>query len=105
MGTANMKCSRSTFFVSCAITVMSCAIAGRAQNAMPVRQSFDIQVPWIPAPVVIAGQQQLIYELHLTNFAGDSLALSQIEVLNSASGTVLRRFQGGELASLMGRFD
>jgi murein DD-endopeptidase len=100
-----MKCSRSTFFVLFAMTVMSCAIADRARTATPVRQSFDIQVPWIPAPVVIAGQQQLIYELHLTNFAGDSLALSQIEVLNSASGTVLRRFQGGELASLMGRFD
>jgi murein DD-endopeptidase len=100
-----MKWSRSTFFVSCAMTVMSCAIAGRAQNAMPVRQSFDIQVPWIPAPVVIAGQQQLVYELHLTNFAADSLALNQIDVLNSTSGTVVRRFQGGELASMVGRFD
>jgi murein DD-endopeptidase len=101
----NMKCSRSRFFVLFAMTAMSCAIADRAHTTATVRQSFDIQVPWIPAPVVIAGQQQLIYELHLTNFAGDSLALSQIEVLNSASGTVLRRIQGRELASIMGRFD
>ena len=52
-----MQCLRSTFFVLFAMTVMSCAIADRAHTATPVRQSFDIQVPWIPAPVVIAGQE------------------------------------------------
>jgi murein DD-endopeptidase len=100
-----MKCSRSRFFVLFAMTVISCPIADRADTATLVRQSFDIQVPWIPTPVVIAGQQQLIYELHLTNFAGDSLALRQIEVLNSASGTILRRIRGWELVSIKGRFD
>jgi murein DD-endopeptidase MepM/ murein hydrolase activator NlpD len=76
-----------------------------SQPPTPLRQSFDVQVPWHPMPVVIDGQLRLVYEIHLTNFAADDLTLKQIEVLDTGSGSVLRDFREPELNDMIGRFD
>lgn len=72
---------------------------------IPLRQSFDIQIPWTPLPAQIDGSQRLIYELHLTNFSRDSLKLGRVEVANMTSGAVLHEFEGLELESMIGRQD
>jgi len=76
-----------------------------AQSRMPLHSSFDLVVPWSPSPVRIAGQSQLLYELHLTNEAATALALKRIEVMDATSGTVLADFQGAPLQGLLGRID
>ena len=45
------------------------------------RESFDMTVPVPPSPVAIDGRDWLIYELHLTNFAGTPLRVEKVEVL------------------------
>lgn len=68
-----------------------------------VRQSFHMEVPVSPAPVPIAGATQLVYELHLTNFARDTLTLTSVRVIDDSSGTVIGESDGASLEALLGR--
>jgi len=61
-----------------------------------VHQSFDLDVPAPPVPIVVMGRAQLVYELHLTNFAGGTLALQQVDVLDT-DDDVAATFQGLDL--------
>lgn len=69
-----------------------------------LQQSFDMQIPWRPMPVVVGGKTLLQYELHLTNFESKDLALKRIEVVDSA-GAVLADLKDSELNAIVGRFD
>jgi Peptidase family M23 len=91
---------------SCSTTIAALNGSGVAlsQPSSPLQQSFDIQVPWRPTPVVIGGKMQLVYELHLTNFASVDLSLKRIEVLDSA-GVVLSDLKDSDLNGIIGRFD
>jgi murein DD-endopeptidase MepM/ murein hydrolase activator NlpD len=80
------------------------SIGSFAQSATSLRQSFDIQIPWRPMPVVVGGKTYLVYELHLTNFANEDLLLKRIQVL-STSGAVLSDIQDSELKGVIGRVD
>src|SRR3954447_17738374 len=62
------------------------------------RQSFDMAVPVAPSPVVIDGQQWLIYELHLTNFSSEPLRLLKVEVLASSDQESLLSYGSEEIA-------
>jgi murein DD-endopeptidase len=84
-----------------AATAASLAIAATA--AVPVRQSFDLQVPAPPTPVTVDGTRRLAYELHLANFSDDALALRRIDVRDAASGKVIATFQGKALQDRLGR--
>jgi murein DD-endopeptidase len=86
-----------------AICAVLASMLGLAQ-AHSLQQSFDLQVPWVPMPVVVGGQNLLVYELHMTNFAAVDLTLRQIEVLDS-SGATLKAFRDSELTGILGRFD
>lgn len=46
-------------------------------------QSFDLQVPQAPMAVTVDGQRQLVYELHVTNYAGVDMLPSRLEVLDA----------------------
>jgi murein DD-endopeptidase len=77
-----------------------------ALAAVPVagaflRESFDIVVPVAPSPVVMHGAEHLFYELHLTNFSADRLALSRLQVTSQESGAVLAEFSGRALEARM----
>jgi hypothetical protein len=69
-----------------------------------IQQSFDLQIPWRPIPVVIGGKKLLLYELHLTNFAPTDLMLKRIEIVDSV-GVVLRDLRDSELKGIVGRID
>jgi murein DD-endopeptidase len=62
------------------------------------RESFDLQVPLAPAPVVVDGRARLFYELHLRNFSRQPLAPQWVEVLDD-EGVALARFEGEALAA------
>ena len=82
---------------------LAAALAGDAYGAEPVRQAFDLQVMNPPAAVELPGSAQFVYELHVTNFARDSLTLSAIEALDAATGKVVGEFRGEELEAALGR--
>jgi murein DD-endopeptidase MepM/ murein hydrolase activator NlpD len=63
-----------------------------------VRESFDLRVPTLPAPVMVDGAQRLVYELHLTNFAREPLSPLSIDVLDEKD-RVLASFSGAALTS------
>jgi murein DD-endopeptidase len=102
----HMRSPTLTVVAYTALILMTTWLGGSARAAvMPLRQSFDIQIPWTPLPATIDGKQRLIYKLHLTNFSHDRLRLDRVEVVNPASGTVLSNFQGPILESMIGRQD
>lgn len=69
----------------------------RAANAALV-DSFDLAVPQAPTPVTQEGRQRLYYELHLTSFNEAELAVDELRVIDDASGAVIQRFAGKDLA-------
>lgn len=69
-----------------------------APAAAELRQSFDVAVPQPPAPVTVEGRDQLVYELHLTQFGDRPATLRGVTVVNGDSGTELARFAGAALA-------
>ncbi len=81
-------------------------IAGAAALATPASaqlvQGFDVQIPFVPTPVEIGREQQLIYELHLTNFASRPIRLERLDIL-TPSGASLGTFENEALAALIGR--
>lgn len=56
-------------------------------DAATLRQSFDMQVPAAPTPVMVNGQWQLVYELHVTNYAGIGLMPLTVDVLDADATT------------------
>src|SRR3982074_935555 len=95
----------SAFIVLTAMMALSSPVPAQGLATTPLRQSFDLQVLWLPIPVAIAGKLQLVYELHLTNFARVDLALRRIQLLDSASGSIVGDFREPELQGLIGRID
>lgn len=76
--------------------------AAAAERAAPLRQSFDLQVPAVPAPVRIEGAPVLVYELHLSNFSSEPLQLLGVEARDAERGARLAGYEGDALAR---RFD
>lgn len=77
------------------------ALAPTATAALPVHSSFDVQVPVAPTPVRVADTQRLVYELHLRNFANESLVLQRAEVLTD-DGDLLAEFHDDALLRGLG---
>lgn len=69
---------------------------GRCQG---FQQSLDMRISFVPGPVGIDGKLTFYYELHLTNFAGDSIGLRKAEVLDSARSAVIASIGEEELKS------
>ena len=57
---------------------------------------MDVRVPIPPTAFQADGKTHLVYELHITNFGGQSAALAQIEALD-AKGAVLARLEQNDL--------
>jgi hypothetical protein len=75
---------------------LSVSVSANASTAM--RQSFDLRVPQAPAVAVIGGNRQLVYELHLTNYAGTGLLPTRLDVLDAdTAGQPLASWSGAEL--------
>jgi murein DD-endopeptidase MepM/ murein hydrolase activator NlpD len=64
----------------------------------PFTSPVDVMVPLPPTAVQGNGKTHLVYELHLTNFSGQSTSLAQIEALDG-KGTTLLRLGPNELIS------
>jgi murein DD-endopeptidase len=71
-------------------------------SASALRQSFDLQVPEAPTAVTVDGHRQLVYELHVTNYAGVDMALTRLDVLDAdATAKPLASWTGTALSTRM----
>lgn len=84
------------------IALASLPIRAVAAAATPVRQSFDISVPFKPSAVIVDGKTRLMYELHLTNFAEGPLSLDSVTVSSVGGAASLARWSGAALARRTG---
>ena len=83
------------------IVISACGTLHAASSA--VRQSFDIQVPWVPQPASLGGRTELVYELQLTNFSEDTLQLESVDALDARSGKALGHLDGKALDAAVGQ--
>lgn len=78
------------------------ALAGPDAATAQVNQALDIQVAETPDVVRVGAADQLVYELHLTNFASLPLRLDQLVVKAGDKGSPLKTYAGDELAKAIG---
>jgi len=78
------------------------ALAGPSAATAQTTQALDAQVTGTPDVVRIGGADQLVYELHLTNFASVPLRLDQLVVKAGDKRTPLKSYAGDELAKAIG---
>jgi hypothetical protein len=65
-------------------TLMFLGVSAETLSAEPhLQQSFDLRVPVPPAPVAVAGESELVYELHLANFGVSGLVVERLEVTDA----------------------
>lgn len=69
----------------------------------PLLQSVDIQVPFAPTPVTIAGKRHIAYELHVTNFRPFDVELLRVDVMDAARDSGLASFSGSQLTTQLSR--
>ena len=72
------------------------AFTGPVAAAAQTTQSLDIRIGDAPKIVRIGGARQLVYELHLTNFASLPLRLDRLVI---EAGTPIKSYDGDELAA------
>lgn len=85
----------ASVFVACAY------LATPSAGAIVVHSSLDIEVAFPPEPVRLADRTQLVYELHIRNFAREALSLQRLEAL-ADDGSVLADFGPDALAQRLG---
>lgn len=78
------------------------ALAGPGAATAQVNQALDMQVAETPDIVRIGAADQLVYELHLTNFASVPIRLDQLVVKAGDKRTPLKSYAGDELAKAIG---
>ena len=78
------------------------ASAGPGAVTAQTNQALDIRVDKAPDIVRIGAADQLIYELHLTNFSSLALRLDQLVVRAGDEATPLKTYEGDELAKAIG---
>lgn len=93
------------FLAMCAagLALFSCAngdqpVHAQALSTSPVRQAVDVQVPHVPIALRTGTTRQLVYEVHLTNFARNALGLSRMQVLDGATSAVILDLTDAPLA-------
>jgi len=77
--------------------IASCPVADNAfaQDAS-LQNGFDVAIPVPPAPVRVGNQWQVSYEIHLTNFSAEQLALTRFTVSDTRDGhTIIERTDNG----------
>ena len=60
--------------------------------------TVTMEVPFMPPMTMIGGQPFVVYELHLTNYAKDSVELRNLTLLRAGDGSVIDQLDSGGLA-------
>ncbi|MDY6946539.1 MAG: M23 family metallopeptidase [Pseudomonadota bacterium] len=76
--------------------------AAAAPPRAPLLQSVDVQIPFAPASVTIAGRRHLGYEIHVTNFRPVDVQVLRVDVMNAERGERLASLSGSQLTTVLG---
>jgi murein DD-endopeptidase len=79
--------SKYIIYFSILIALLSTNTAS-GQNP-PYHATVDMQVSFAPLTTIINGQTSIYYELHVTNYAKDTLELNGLTIRNSADSTII----------------
>lgn len=71
--------------------------------AAPPETSFDLRVPVAPMGRSVDGVNELVYELHLDNFAHSDLKPLRVEVVDASSARLLAVYEGQALEQRLDR--
>ena len=77
------------------------ALAGSGAAIAKTQQALDVDVVDAPNIVRIGGTDQLVYELHLTNFSGRPLRLDELIVKADGHSAPVKTYAADELAAAM----
>jgi murein DD-endopeptidase MepM/ murein hydrolase activator NlpD len=72
-------------------------------HSQEFRQSVDMRVPFVPGLVTINGKPAVYYELHLVNFASDSMDLKKVEVFDAADSAIVATMDKDDLKNRYSR--
>src|SRR3546814_15367340 len=78
-------------------------LTGAGSAAAQVNQALDVAIPEAPNIVRVGAADQLVYELHLTNFSGLPLRLDELSINEGGEGATLKSYSGDEMARVIGR--
>ena len=76
-------------------------LPGPVPAAAQLNQSLDIAIPDAPNIVRVGAADQIVYELHLTNFSSLPLRLEGLSIAGD-KGATLKSYSGDELAKAIG---
>ncbi|MFN4357214.1 M23 family metallopeptidase [Sphingopyxis alaskensis] len=65
-------------------------------------QSLHLEIPYSPPVARIDGEDRLVYELHATNFAAQTLAITDVELRAADDDTLFARFGPGGIMRRIG---
>lgn len=91
------------FRAPCVCVIAMSAFLTLFARATPAEESFDLLVPVAPMARPVAEGQELVYELHLSNFTRRDLQPRRVDVLDAADGRVLASFEGPALEQRLDR--
>jgi murein DD-endopeptidase len=78
------------------------ALGGSGLVAAQVNQSVDVRIAETPKIVRIGAADQLVYELHLTNFSSHPLELNRLEIKSDNEAAPLKTYTRDELPRAIG---
>ena len=78
--------AKSKYILWTAIVLM---LSSGKSYAQQYQTTVDMRIPFVPAPTVINGKPCIYYELHITNFANDSLRVNKLSVLNATDSSAI----------------
>jgi murein DD-endopeptidase MepM/ murein hydrolase activator NlpD len=81
------------------LVLLACSGPAPAQIAAPI----DVRVPMAPAPFAADGKIHLVYELHVTNFGRQEVALAGVAAVNAADQATLVEYRGETLSANLRR--
>lgn len=84
------------------LAVLLACVALQAHTA-EAEASFDLRVPVAPMVRSVEGTNELVYELHLSNFVPRDLKPLRVEVLSAADGRTLATYEGEALEQRLDR--
>jgi murein DD-endopeptidase len=89
--------------VACACAIVMSALLTPLAHATTPEESFDLLVPAPPMSRPVDEGQELVYELHLSNFTRRDLQPRRVDVLDAADGRVLASYEGQALEQRLDR--
>lgn len=80
--------------------IASCLVADNAfAQDTTLQNGFDVEMPVPPAPVHVGNQWLVSYEVHLTNFSAERLALTRFTVSDARDGHTIVELTGNGLTA------